>query len=560
MDIKEEIKNSVKLSEIISKNVSLKRRDKSNYIALCPFHKEKTPSFNVSDDKGFYHCFGCGKNGDIFSYVMETENITFLEALKKIATYAGINHISYSFSENPKLKNHLNLLKRVSHSYIQNLNAPIGEIARNYLIKRGINKSLIDKFRIGYAGNVKSNNYLVTCLIEEGFSIEDMIDVGLIKENQKKNHVFYFQQRLMIPILNNSENVIAFGGRILGEGNPKYLNSPETSLFQKSKQLFGVSSAKKLLKKKRLIICEGYMDVISLTSHGYPAVASLGTSLTENQIENIFSISDEAFLVFDGDSAGQNATVRVFEKYFPKLKFNKKLKFVFLPDQLDPEEFINKTNLNEFEKILDGAIGPLDMLWMQGSKKLKLNDPESYAYFWNYLRSKVNTIENNNIRLAFKDEVEKRIRIFRQNIKYSHNKLSSFKYNNENLFSMKKKLPKTGIEIKIGAIIYFMISYPHLCLQFDEKISLLEFKSKELNELKDEILRLVNEVPEITSKDLQLDMIKKDFTSKINSFMQNDYPARLNLDLNNIDNNKIDKIFEELINLVDTRKIIYQKT
>ena len=398
MEIKEEIKNSVRLSEIVSKNVSLKRRDKSNYIGLCPFHKEKTPSFNVSDDKGFYHCFGCGKNGDIFSYVMETENITFLEALKKIATYAGINHISYSFSENPKLKNHLNLLKRVSHSYIQNLNAPIGEIARNYLIKRGINKSLIDKFRIGYSGNVKSNNYLVTCLIEEGFSIEDMIDVGLIKENQKKNHVFYFQQRLMIPILNNSENVIAFGGRILGEGNPKYLNSPETSLFQKSKQLFGVSSAKKLLKKKRLIICEGYMDVISLTSHGYPAVASLGTSLTENQIENIFSISDEAFLVFDGDIAGKNATIRVFEKYFPKLKFNKKLKFVFLPDQLDPEEFINKNSLNEFEKILDRAIGSLDMLWMLGSKSLQLNEPETYAYFWDYLRTKVNTIENTNIR------------------------------------------------------------------------------------------------------------------------------------------------------------------
>ena len=560
MDIKEEIKNSVRLSEIIGRDVSLKRRDKSNYIALCPFHKEKTPSFNVSEDKGFFHCFGCGKNGDIFNYVMETENITFVDALKKLANHAGINYKNYLFNENPKLKIHLNLLKRVSDSYINNLNAPIGANARSYLDKRGINKSLIDNFRIGYSGNIKSNNYLISCLIKEGFSIDDMIDVGLIKENQTRNHVFYFQQRLMIPISNNRDHVIAFGGRIIGNGNPKYLNSPETSLFQKSKQLFGVSSAKKLLKKKRLIICEGYMDVICLTSYGYPAVASLGTALTENQIENIFSMSDEAFLVFDGDAAGKNATIRVFEKYFPKLKYNKKLKFVFLPDQLDPEEFINKNSLNDFEKILDEAIGPLDMLWMQGSKSLKLNDPESYAYFWNYLRTKVNTIENNNIRQAFRDEVEKRIRIFRQNIKYSHNRLSNLKYNNENLFSMKKKLPKTGIEIKIGAIIYLMLSYPHLCLQFDEKISLLEFKSKELNELKDEILRLVNEVPEITSKDLQQDMIKKDFTSKINSFMQNDYPARLNLDLNNIDNNKIDKIFEELINLVDTRKIIYQKT
>ena len=352
-DIKEEIKNSIRLSEVIGKNISLKRRDKSNYIALCPFHKEKTPSFNVSDDKGFFHCFGCGKNGDIFTYVMEMENVTFVDALKKLADQAGINYNHDTFSENPKLKNQLHLLKRVSDSYVQNLNAPIGEKVRNYLYERGINKSIIQNFRIGYSGNLKSNDYLVLRLKEEGFSISDMIEIGLVKENQNKKHIFYFQQRLMIPILNNSGKVIAFGGRLIGEGNPKYLNSPETFLFHKSKQLFGVMNAKKYLNNKRLVVCEGYMDVISLTSHGYPAVASLGTALTENQIENIFNISDEAFLVFDGDNAGQNATLRVFEKYLPKLKLNKKLKFVFLPDRLDPEEFINKNGLNEFEKILD---------------------------------------------------------------------------------------------------------------------------------------------------------------------------------------------------------------
>ena len=149
MDIKEEIKNSIKLSEIVGKNLSLKRRDKSNYIALCPFHKEKTPSFNISDDKGFFHCFGCGKNGDIFSYVMEMENISFTESLKRLADQAGINYNNDTFLENPKLKKQFNLLKRVCDSYVQNLNAPIGEQVRNYLHKRGINKSLIENFRIG---------------------------------------------------------------------------------------------------------------------------------------------------------------------------------------------------------------------------------------------------------------------------------------------------------------------------------------------------------------------------------------------------------------------------
>ena len=557
MDIKEEIKNSIRLSEIVSQTLSLKRRDKSNYIALCPFHKEKTPSFNVSDDKGFFHCFGCGKNGDIFNYVMEMENISFVDALKKLAQHAGINHKSHTFSEDPKLKIYMQLLKRVSESYIQNLHAPIGEKARNYLKQRGIDNFLLENFKIGYSGNIKSNEFLVSCLKNEGFSMNDMIDVGLVKQNLKKKFVFYFQQRIMIPILSNTGKVIAFGGRILGDGSPKYLNSPETFLFKKNKQLFGVLNAKKILNKKRLIICEGYMDVISLTSHGYPAIASLGTALTENHIENIFNISDEAFLVFDGDTAGKNATLRVFEKYFPKLKLNKKLKFVFLPDHLDPEEFINKNGLNEFEKVLDKAMGPLDMLWLEGSKNVQENEPESYAYFWDYLRSKVNTIENNNIKQAFRDEIEKRIKIFRQNNK---NPFNSFRPNRYNTFSIKKNLPRTGVEIKIGAIIYIMLLFPRICLVYDEKISLLDFRNKDLNELKDSILKLVNKVPEITSEHLQQDMVTKGFTIQIKKIMQSNYPSRLNLDLKNINDENINRAFLELIDLIEIKKLVYLKT
>ena len=557
MDIKEEIKSTIRLSEIIGKNIPLKRRDKSNYIALCPFHKEKTPSFNISDDKGFFHCFGCGKNGDVFSYVMEMENISFFDALKKLADQAGINYNNDSFSQNSKLKNQLNLLKRICDSYVQNLKAPIGEKVRNYLNERGINQSLIENFRIGYSGNLKTNKYLVSRLSEEGFSIDDMIDVGLVKENHMKNYIFYFQQRLMIPILNNSGKVIAFGGRLIGEGNPKYLNSPETYLFQKGKQLFGLSEAKKFINNKRLIVCEGYMDVISLNSFGYPAVASLGTTLTENQIENIFNISDEAFLVFDGDTAGKNATIRVFEKYFPKLKLNKKLKFVFLPNDLDPEEFINQNGLKEFEIILDEAMGALDMLWFQGSKRIKENEPESHAFFWDYLRSKVNTIENNNIKQAFRDEIEKRIKIFRQNNK---NPFNSFRPNRYNTFSIKKNLPRTGVEIKIGAIIYIMLLFPRICLVYDEKISLLDFRNKDFNELKVSILKLVNKVPEITSEHLQQDMVTKGFAIQIKKIMQSNYPSRLNLDLKNINDENINRAFLELIDLIEIKKLVNLKT
>ncbi len=555
MDLKEEIKNSIKLSEVIGKNLSLKKRDNNNYVALCPFHKEKTPSFNVSDDKGFYHCFGCGKNGDIFNYLMETENLSFLEALKKLSDQAGIITSKQNYSIDPKITNYFNLLKRVSESYINNLNSSLGEKARNYLQTRGFNESIINNFSLGYSGNLKSNKYLVSTLLKEGFSINDFIEVGLVKKNNEKNLVFFFQQRIMFPILNNSGKVIAFGGRILGDGNPKYLNSPETSLFVKSKELFGIFNGKKLLNKKRFIICEGYTDVICLQSYGYPAVASLGTSLKDYQIEKIFKLVDEAFLVFDGDLAGKNAAERVFEKYLPKLKLNKKLKFVFLPDELDPEEFIMKYGLQELEIMLDKAIGIFEMLWIQGLKLIRENEPESYALSWNYLRTKVNTIENNNIKLAYRDEIEKRIRLFREKNKNIYTKSKVLNKTNKKLFSIKKNMPKTGVEIKIGAIIYIMLIYPKICSIFDERITLLNFRSENLNNLKNSILSITNENPDISSRDLQQRMINKGFTVQINNFMQSNYPTRLNFDEDHLKEEDITDIFRELLNLLNFKNI-----
>ena len=555
MEIKEEIKNSIKLSEVIGQTLSLRKRDNNNYVALCPFHKEKTPSFNISDDKGFYHCFGCGKNGDIFSFLMETENLSFVEALKKLADQAGININKQNFFVDSKIINHFNLLKRVSDSFVNNLNAPIGEKARNYLKDRGLDKSILDNFTLGYSGNLKSNEYLVSCLLKEGFLLNDIIDVGLVKQNRNKKLIFYFQERIMFPISNGTGKIIAFGGRILKDGNPKYLNSPETSLFQKSKQLFGVFNAKKLLQKKRFIICEGYMDVLSLHSKGYPAVASLGTSLTDDQIEIIFRLVDEAFLIFDGDLAGKNATERVFQKFLPKLRLKKKLRFVFLPDKLDPEEFINNYGLQKFENLLDKSIGVFDMLWAQGLKFVRYDEPESYAYSWNYLREKVNTIENHNIKLAYRDEIEKRIRIFREKNKNPYRKTNMINLKNQKLFTTKINLPKTGVEIKVGAIIYLMLIYPKICLIFDEKISLINLRDKDLNNLKNLIIKQVSNCPEISSKDLQQKMINQGFTVQINNFVQSNYPTRLNFKLDHLSEENICTIFEELLSLLDFKKI-----
>jgi DNA primase len=555
MELKEDIKRIIKLSDLIKKNIPIKQRDKSNFIALCPFHKEKTPSFNISDDKGFYHCFGCGKNGDIFTYVMEMENIGFIDALKSLADLAGINYSNSNFTPDPKEKNLLNLLKRVSQSYIKNLNAPIGERARKYLSQRKIDTLIIQNFLIGYSGNLKSNKYLVSCLIKEGFSLEDIIDVGLAKKNQSNDLIFYFNERLMFPILDHLGKVVAFGGRVLGSGNPKYLNSPETQLFHKGRQLFGIFNAKKLLNKKKFIICEGYMDSIALNKCGYPSLASLGTSMTSKQIDNIFNLTDEAFLVFDGDNAGKIATLRVFEKYLPILKVNKKLKFVFLPESLDPEDFINKYGIKEFENILDKAIGVIDLIWMEGLKLVRENEPETNVMFWNYVREKVKSIEDVNIKLAFKDEIERRIKIFRGQSGNNFKKKNSSNNINFNLSFSKIKLPKTGVEIKIGAIIYIMLVYPKICITYDENLSMLDFKKADLNTLKDLILKSASNNPEISSKDLKQEVINKGYATQISKFMQSNYPSRLNLDEKNSSFENVNKTFKELLNLLGTKLV-----
>ena len=552
-NLKEEIRDKLKLSEIVSKNLALKKKDNSNFVALCPFHKEKTPSFTISDEKGFYHCFGCGKHGDIFSYIMEIENLSFVDALKSLAEQAGLFISDYNTSERSGLKVLYDIVKRVSDSYISNFNSPIGEKAKQYLAQRNCDLNLIKDYLIGYSGNLKSNKYLVSTLLKEGYLIDDIIKVGLAKKYTNSNLVYYFQERLMIPILNNSGRVIAFGGRLLRSGEPKYLNSPETPLFRKGKQLFGVFNAKKLIKKKRFIVCEGYMDVIALAKFGYPSVATLGTSVTEDQINNIFNLSEDPFLVFDGDDAGKKASLRVFEKNLPILKINKNFKFAFLPENMDPEDFIIKYGENAFENLLDKALTMLDLLWSEGMKLIKENQPETNAVFWSFLRNKVNTIEDINLKLAYRDEIEKRIKIYRQkNNFFSKNysiKLQDKRYENYK----QQNLPKTGVKIRFEAIIYIMISYPSVCKVFDEKISLLDFKDQSLNALKDVVLELIFKTPDIRFKELKSDLTSKGFTIQLRKIMQSNIPQRLNLDKNHMEINYVHEVLRELLDLINIK-------
>ena len=298
------------------------------------------------------------------------------------------------------------------------------------------------------------------------------------------------------------------------------------------------------------------MDVITLSKFGYPCVATLGTSVTEDQINNIFSLSEDAYLVFDGDEAGQKASLRVFEKNLPILKINKNFKFVFLPENMDPEDFINRYGENEFENLLDKAVTMLDLLWSEGAKLLKDNTPETNVMFWSFLRNKVNSIEDTNLKLAYRDEIEKRIKVYRQKSNFYKKAYPNNLQNKRYQILNQQKLPKTGVEIRFEAIIYIMLMYPSICITFDEKISLLDFKDQRLNEIKDVLLEIIFNRQEISSKELHSELINKGFAIQLRKIMQSNISSRLDLDKNYIEINHVHKILKELLDLINTNYVI----
>ena len=291
---------------------------------------------------------------------MEYENLNFKETLNYLAKYAGISIVNKTNEKNTRI---FKILECAKNYFQDRFYDKDGENVRKYLHKRGIHLDLCKKFSIGYAPSRETKPSLIDFLTEKGFSNEEMIDSGLVKK--KNNRLFgYFYNRLIIPIFSRNSRVLGFGGRILDNGSPKYLNSPENEIFQKRNILFGSDNLKKKeTLEKGIILSEGYMDVIALNKHGFCAVGSMGTSVSDNQIYELLNLSEKIFIVFDGDLAGKNATLKVFDKVLPILKLGKIIKFIFLPNNTDPEEFINHEGIKNFEKKLEQGYSIADMIW-----------------------------------------------------------------------------------------------------------------------------------------------------------------------------------------------------
>ena len=460
----DEIKTRLKVSTVVSKTVALKKRGKE-YIGLSPFKNEKTPSFTVNDEKEFYHCFATSEHGNIFDFVMKTQNLKFGEAVKHLSQLAGMQ--PYMFSKQDELrekkwKEYQSIYNQyVEYYHNQLLKNENYSPARDYLKNRSLGKEEVKKFKIGYIE--KKSNFFKTLNTE--FSEQALVESGLFYlDEKKKNYVERFRGRLIFPINNISGQPIGLGGRIIEKLDylAKYINSPETDFFKKGSNLYNLDLARKLSNKvDHVYLVEGYMDVVGLCKNKIEnAVANLGTSLTDRQIITLNQFFDDIIICFDGDESGYKAALRAAENSIKELKPEKKISFLFLPDDEDPDSYVNKKGKNNFIDFTKKSKLSIHQFIFNHYKKQTENNPSSMAIFEKKLRGIANTIKDNFIKKYVLEYFLEKIADLtphsnQNNKKFYTKKIKSLestkKYYNESQFL-------TGVELKEFSLLYLVMN------------------------------------------------------------------------------------------------------
>lgn len=399
-EIIEEVQDKNDIVDVVSSYVKLQKKG-GTYFGLCPFHNEKSPSFSVSPSKQMFYCFGCGVGGSVYTFLMKYENATFPEAIKMLADRAGVALPEIQMSEEDKRKRDLKMSvleinKEAAKFYFYNLKGEKGEIGRNYFNKRQLSVDTINKFGLGYSG--KYSDGLYTYLKQKGYKDDILKETGLFTYSEQKVYDKFFN-RVMFPIMDVNSKVIGFGGRVMGEGEPKYLNSPETKVFDKSRNLYGLNIARST-RRPNMIICEGYMDVIALHQAGFNnAVASLGTAFTSGQASLLKRYTKEILLTYDSDGAGVKAALRAI----PMLKaVGMTIRVINMRPYKDPDEFIKNLGADEFQKRIDTAQNYFIYEVNALRNNYSMNNPQDVNDFYNEVAKKL---------LEFEDEVERSVYI-----------------------------------------------------------------------------------------------------------------------------------------------------
>ena len=532
----DELRSRISIADVVGTKVKLTKRGRE-YLGLCPFHNEKTPSFTVNESKGFYHCFGCGAHGDIVKFEMDANGLPFIDAVKKLADKVGMQLPSWSKEsqeQNLKRKSLYEIMDIACAFFEKNLRMPVGAQGLAYFKeKRGLSDETIKKFRLGFAPN---NNGLKALLSSKGVSEHDMAELGLIAVPEDKNrspHDF-FRERVMIPIIDKQGNVIAFGGRIMDNSQPKYLNSPETPIFNKRRILYNMNNAREpAYSSKRLIICEGYMDVIALDCFNFNyAVAPLGTALTEEQIIEAWRVCNTPTLCFDGDGAGIKAAIRSIDRVLPILKAGYSVNYIFLKEKKDPDELLRSLGAPIFEQYLQRAKPLVDILWHKCKMNKDTDTPEQKALIEKETFDEVAKIKDDQIRNYYTQEMKKRIyytfgkgSIYKNTPTPNNNeptqvnnppktayKARRIKQENTSVYHFVKKPPLNDLVIR--GIISAMLLYPELIEKYEEKLTAFEINDSRMAKVLAEIIEINQEDEHLDSETL-IEKLKLNFAAEI---------------------------------------------
>lgn len=408
----DEIRTRLPVSEVCGRRVQLKKQGRE-FIGLSPFNNEKTPSFTVNDQKGFYHCFSSGKHGDIFSFVMATEGLSFPEAVEKLARDVGLEVPQETQEQRQKSEKRAGLydvMEAACRFFERSLKNAVGESARRYLEGRGLDAETIARFRLGYA---PQGNAMRVALEGDGITEALLMDGGLLRKSDDGRAPYaFFRDRVLFPITDRRGRVVGFGGRLMGDAKAaKYINSPDTPLFDKGRTLYNLAQARQAAHDGHtVIVAEGYMDVIALDQAGFKgAVAPLGTALTETQLEEVWRLAPEPVLCFDGDAAGGRAAMRAAERALPLLKPGRSLQFAYLPAGDDPDSLIAAQGASAMLEIVAGAKPLVDVLWAHELTQKPIDTPERRADLEARLRKCVAEIADGGVQEHYKQAFRDRI-------------------------------------------------------------------------------------------------------------------------------------------------------
>lgn len=492
------------LSELVGKRVVLKRRGRE-HTGLCPFHNEKTPSFTVNDDKGFYHCFGCGAHGDAIRFLTENEGLGYREAVEKLAEMAGLSLPKMTREEIEAVKTYSTLQEVMEAACVwfeQQLREDVGNPAKEYLKGRGLTGKTAKLFRLGFAPAMRDG--LKQHLMKQGVTESQLLEVGLIIKPDQGVSYDRFRARVMFPITDRRGKVVAFGGRVLpglldanAKDAPKYLNSPETPLFKKGEILYGYEMARQAAHKAgTVLVTEGYMDVIALRQSGiHHVVAPLGTAVTEHHLRLLWQIADEPVMCLDGDAAGQRAMNRAAELSLAFLKPGKSLKFLILPSGEDPDTLVRSQGVDAMNDLLAHHTLTLsDALWRQYASEAQTVGPERKAAVEHTLMQLAEKITDPTVKSHFRAHFRKLLwpeRTAKSGEKFT----SSSAARSKELMDFMKKGERNFVLQREGALLRLILEYPRLLQlgEVEDAIGSFVFSDAQLEVLRQVIMDLLSQ-------------------------------------------------------------------